>query len=136
MDIFEQAPLLFREALYSAGPAPSQHRQQLRPWPCRGVGHSQLKRVKELKYMKTWNVLLVALLVISPLASAVAQGGTGPELKADSTKEANDVKNGSATKPPQSSSAASTVSPGSDSTAASDRHGTDPARSGAAGSGK
>ncbi len=86
--------------------------------------------------MKARNVFLVALLMISPLASAVAQQTTGPGLKADSTKEAADVKNGSGTKPRQSSSVGSMVTPGSDAAAASDRHGTDPAKSGGGKTGK
>ena len=73
--------------------------------------------------MRICNFLFVGVLAISPLTSVLAQG-TGPDLKADSTREATDVKNGSGTNPHQAGVNGSTATPGNNSTDSANRKGT------------
>ena len=74
--------------------------------------------------MKMRSCVLAGLLAISPLTAALAQGGTGPDLKADAKKEATDVKKGSATNPHQPAATGHAVVPGSNSTVKGDRKAT------------
>lgn len=85
--------------------------------------------------MKTSNLLLAGILTISPLAGAFAQAGTGPDLKADSSNEANQVKQGSATNPQKPGATGHTVVPGDHSTIAGDQNATDRRKSGGGGGG-
>jgi hypothetical protein len=73
--------------------------------------------------MKTTTLLIAGTVAIMPLAGALAQG-TSPDLRAGSTKEANQVEQGSATNPRKPGATGSTVVPGSHSTIAGDRNAT------------
>lgn len=83
--------------------------------------------------MKVRSLVLAGILTTSPLTGAFAQGGTGPQLKADSTQEAKDVKNGSAANPNQGGATGSTVVPGDNSTVAKDQTATGRTQSGGGG---
>lgn len=75
-------------------------------------------------------IVLAAILAISPLTAALAQGTTGPGLKADSTTESKAVKDGS--NPNQAGATGSKVVPGNKSTVASDHKSTTEMKAGAA----
>ncbi len=79
--------------------------------------------------------LVAGLLACGPLTAAFAQGGTSPDLKADSSSEANSVKRGAATNPHKPGATGSTVVPGNNSTVAGDRAATGKAQSGSGGGG-
>jgi hypothetical protein len=79
-------------------------------------------RWKGFKLMKTRHLLPVALLALTPLTGALAQG-TGPNAKADNTKEITANKEGSSdTMKPGATG--KTVVPGSNSTVAGDSNST------------
>jgi hypothetical protein len=79
--------------------------------------------------MKICNFLFVGVLAVSPIAAAFAQG-TGPNMKADASKEATATKDGSATNPNQPGATGSTLVPGSNSTVAGDKGGTQLSKTG------
>lgn len=85
--------------------------------------------------MKLHGMLCVVVMAMIPLTGALAQG-TGPNLKADSAKEANEVKGDSAKSPRQPGATGSTVVPGSHSTVAGDQKATDRKQTGGGGGGK
>jgi hypothetical protein len=78
--------------------------------------------------MKARSLLPAALLALIPLTGAIAQS-TGPNIKADSRKEATSIKEGSGetTKP---GATGRTVVPGSNSTVAGDSKSTADAKTG------
>jgi hypothetical protein len=75
--------------------------------------------------MNIRNAVLVGLLAISPLTDALAQGTTGPDVKAGSSSESTAIKNGSGTNPHQPGATGSVVVSGSNSTVSGDRKATD-----------
>lgn len=85
--------------------------------------------------MNIRRIVVAAMLTVSPLTAALAQGGTGPDLKADSKTEANSVKNGAATDTRTPGATGSTVVPGNHSSVAGDNAATARAKSGGGGGG-
>ena len=85
--------------------------------------------------MNLRNIVLAAVLAISPLTGVLAQT-TGPGIKADSMKESSAVDKGSATSPHQAGATGSTVVPGDKSTVASDSKATTDTKTGGVAGGK
>ncbi len=85
--------------------------------------------------MKFRNILFAAILALTPLAGAVAQGTTSPGMKAGSSSEASEMKNGSAANPRQPGATGTTVVPGNHSTIAGDAKATASRKSGGGGGG-
>jgi hypothetical protein len=83
--------------------------------------------------MKTRHLLPVALLALAPLTGALAQG-TGPNVKADSTKETTAIREGSSDTT-KLGATGRTVVPGSNSTVAGDSKSTANAKTGGSGGG-
>jgi hypothetical protein len=85
--------------------------------------------------MKICSAVFAAILAISPLTTALAQG-TGPGTKADSATESTAMKNGSATNAHEAGATGSTVVPGNKSTVAGDQKATAETKAGAVTGGK
>jgi hypothetical protein len=85
--------------------------------------------------MKMRKFVFAAMLAISPLTCAFAQS-TGPDVKADSTKESTAIKDGSGANPRQQGSTGSTVVPGDNSSIAGDHKATADTKTGGVAGGK
>jgi hypothetical protein len=94
--------------------------------------------------MRLSHLACAAVLAVSQIAGALAQGNLAPSVGADNQKEAADIKAGSgahsttgtaARSPTTPGGTGQTVVPGSNSTVAGDRASTAEARTGSGGSG-
>ncbi len=85
--------------------------------------------------MKRYHFLVASFLALSPATTVFAQQTTSPDLKANSTREAESIKNGSAASPSRPGGTGMTTVPGDKSTIAGDQKATDRAKSGGGGGG-
>jgi hypothetical protein len=85
--------------------------------------------------MTTRNFVFATVLALTPMAGALAQGSTVPDIKAGSSSEASQMKNGSATNPRQPGATGSTIVRGDRSTIAGDQKATTLRKTGGGGGG-